>query len=528
MDFVPLLVTAFAFGFAARAVGLPPLAGYLVAGFVLHAAGYETSAGVEAVSEIGILLLLFGIGLKLRLRTLARPEVWLTTTVHAVVTVVVVTGVLLGLGALGTPLASDLDLAEAALLGFAFSFSSTVFAVKSLERMNESASLAGRLAIGVLIVQDVFAVTFLGLTSDTSPSAWAFVVVPAVIALRPVLGWVLDRSGHGEVLVLTGFTVALGVGAGLFDLVGLKPDLGALLAGLVLSTHPRAGEMADRLLAFKDLFLVGFFLSIGLGGTPPAAAWLIGAVLLLLVPVKSAGYLWLFTRFRLRARTSLQASLALSTYSEFGLIVAAAALGAGLLDEGWASTVAVAVALSFIAGSAANSYRYRLYERWRPRLAALERQPSAPEDAVIDCGFARILVFGMGRVGTGAYDEMVERGIGPVVGVDRREETVAAHQDRGRRVVRGDALDRDFWERVTFHPQVGLVMLAMNSHSANLESVTRVREYLPNARIAAIATYPDQVEELHAAGVDVARNLYEEAGQALADDAVGVVYGEGD
>ena len=112
-----------------------------------------------------------------------------------------------------------------------------------------------------------------------------------------------------------------------------------------------------------------------------------------------------------------------------------------------------------------------------------------------------------------------------VVGVDRRNETVEMHRSEGREVVRGDALDRDFWERLRFHPEVDLVIASMSSHQANLECVRRVREFLPTTRIAATAKYPDQVAELRDAGVDVARNLYEEAGQALADDAVAEVFG---
>jgi hypothetical protein len=292
----------------------------------------------------------------------------------------------------------------------------------------------------------------------------------------------------------------------------------------MLSQHPRAGEMSDRLLSFKDILLVGFFLSIGLAGTPPAAAWVIGVLALLLVPLRSLGFFWLFTRFRLRARTALHGSLTLSTYSEFGLIVGAAALSSGLIDQAWVSTIAVAVSGSFVVASAANSVRYRFYDRWSGQLSKSERHPTISEDSVIDCGFARVLVFGMGRVGTGAYDEMQVRRGPLVVGVDRRQETVDVHRAAGRSMVRGDALDRDFWERVKFHPEVELVVASMSNHSANLELVRRVREFLPGARIAAIATYPDQVEELRDAGVDVARNLYEEAGQALADDAVGVVF----
>ncbi len=523
---IALLIAAFVIGFAARAVGLPPLVGYLVAGFVLHALGYESSDALETIADLGVLLLLFGIGLKLKLGTLGQPQVWGTATVFAVAATAIMGGAVLGLGALGVPLASDLDLQTAAIIGFALSFSSTVFAVKALEETNEAASLAGRVAIGVLILQDIFAVGFLVAAGGEVPSVWAIAVIPGFFLLRPVVGWFLDRSGHGEILLLFGFTLAIGVGAGSFELVGLKPDLGALVAGLMLSQQPRAGEMSDRLLSFKDILLVGFFLSIGLEGTPPAAAWVIGLFALLLVPARSFGFFWLFTRFRLRARTAVHGSLTLSTYSEFGLIVGAAALSAGLIDQAWVSTIAVAVSGSFVVASAANSVRYRFYDRWSDWLHRFERRPTIDEDAVIDCGQARVLVFGMGRVGAGSYDELVIRRGPVVVGVDRNEETAARHRAVGRNVVRGDALDRDFWERVRFHPEVDLVFASTKSHATNLELVGRVREFLPNARIAAIATYPDQVEELQAAGVDVARNLYEEAGQALADDAIGVMFGD--
>lgn len=514
-----ILATAFVLGFAARAVGLPPLVGYLAAGFVLHAFGFESTETIETVSEIGILLLLFGIGLKLRPATLARREVWGTAVTFAAVSTVLFAAILLAIGALGMPLARDLDLQTAMLVGFALSFSSTVFAVQALERAGEGGSLAGRLAVGVLILQDVFAVAYLVVAQGEWPSPWALLVIPAFVLLRPIAGWLLNRSGHGEILVLFGFTLAVGIGAGLFDLVGLKPDLGALVAGLLLSGHPRAGEIADRLLSFKDLFLVGFFVSIGLQGTPPAAAWALGLFAVLLVPGKTAGFLWLFTRFRLRVRTSLHASLTLSTYSEFGLIVGAAALAAGYLDQAWVSTVAVAVSGSFVVSSAGTLVRYRWYDRWSRQLSVLERHPSIEEDEVDDFGAARVLVFGMGRVGTGAYDEIVTRRGSVAVGIERNPERVATHRAEGREVVRGDALDRDYWERVRIHPEVELVIAAMSSHAANLECVRRIREFLPKAHIAAIAAFPDEIGELRASGVDVARNLYEEAGQALADDA---------
>jgi Trk K+ transport system NAD-binding subunit len=112
-----------------------------------------------------------------------------------------------------------------------------------------------------------------------------------------------------------------------------------------------------------------------------------------------------------------------------------------------------------------------------------------------------------------------------VLGVDVDEAKLLRHIGRGRNVIRGDALDRDFWERVRLHPDIEFAVVTMGRHHANVECVKRVREFLPDVRIAAVANYPDQVAELQAVGVDVARNLHEEAGQALADDALGAVFG---
>jgi len=133
----------------------------------------------------------------------------------------------------------------------------------------------------------------------------------------------------------------------------------------------------------------------------------------------------------------------------------------------------------------------------------------------------------MGRVGIGAYDELVLRLGEIVMGIDRDERSVEANQAAGRKIIRGDALDIEFWGRLQLEEQVDLVVLAMSDHSANMETVRRINDYLPKSRIAATASYPDDVRELEEAGVDVARNLYGEAGQGVADDACDVLYNHG-
>ena len=112
-----------------------------------------------------------------------------------------------------------------------------------------------------------------------------------------------------------------------------------------------------------------------------------------------------------------------------------------------------------------------------------------------------------------------------VLGVDRSPEAVAWNRASGRHVVRGDALDTDFWDRIRLHHGVELVVVAMSDHLANMETVRRVKDFLPGVRTAAAAVYPDEVAELVEAGVDVARNLFSEAGQGLADDACDVLRG---
>lgn len=519
---VPLAV-AFALGFLVQQIGLPPLVGYLAAGFLLAGAGYDAGPGLAVVADLGVLLLLFGIGLKLRPSVLARPVVWLGTTLHLAGGIFVLGGLLVVLGLLGAPLLGDVGPTQVVLLAFALGFSSTVFAVKALEEYGESSSLAGRLALAVLVMQDVLAVVFLVVMGGV-PSLWALPVVAGVVLARPLWHWLLDRTGYQELLLLLGLVLAFGAAAA-FEATGVKADLGALVAGMLLASHAKSKDLAAGLLGAKDILLIGFFLSIGLAGLPDPGTLVTAAVLLLALPLKTFGHLLVFSRFRYRARTIWHATITLGNYSEFGLIVIAVGVEEGLLAPAWAAAMAVLVAGSFVVAAPPNSRRYDLYARHTDLLGRFERARVDPADALIDPGVADVLVFGMGRVGTGAYDELDMTQDARVVGVERSATVVADHEQVGRAVVRGDALDSDFWDRVRLHPGTQLVVLAMNDHRANLAAARRIRRILPDVAIAGVAKHFDEVDELEAAGVDVARNLYEEAGQGLADDACALVPG---
>ncbi|MCW8922827.1 MAG: cation:proton antiporter, partial [Gammaproteobacteria bacterium] len=284
-SYTALIALVFAFGFVARQVGLPPLVGFLLAGFVMKAMGVQSFPALHALSDLGITLLLFTIGLKLDIRSLARPEIWAVSSLHMLMVVLSFGTLITLVSYVGLPLFLDISIQTAALLGFALSFSSTVFAVKMLEDKGELKANHGRIAIGILIMQDIFAVVYLTASTGKLPSPWALAVLLSLIALRPVFAQIIKRVGHGELLVIAGLIFAMG-GAALFELVNMKADLGALVMGMVLARQPRSSEMATALLAFKDLFLIGFFLSIGLSATISLDVVSTALLLVLVMPFK--------------------------------------------------------------------------------------------------------------------------------------------------------------------------------------------------------------------------------------------------
>lgn len=514
-----MIALAFAGGFAVQRLGLPPMVGFLAAGFALNALGFERSAALDTVANLGVTLLLFTIGLKLDVRSLMRAEIWASATLHVVASTLLLAVVLFALKSVGLAMASELGWQAIVLLGFALSFSSTVFAVKVLEARSELGSLYGRIAIGVLVMQDVFAVVFLSLSSGEWPSVWALGLVllwPATKLMRAML----DRVGHGDLQVLYGAFLALVAGYALFEAVGVKGDLGALVVGMLLATHPATSDLAKSLFHLKELFLVGFFLSVGLGTLPDVSMVLMALLLLLLLPIKSGLYLLVLMRFRLRIRTGVLSTLSLTNYSEFGLIVAAVAVGAGWLSPAWLVVLSLAVAGSFALASPLNAFGESVYVRLKKPLARLEAPTLLAADQPVAVENVDAVVLGMGQIGSGAYLRLSEGHGLRVLGVDNDADSLSAHRAAGRNVMEGDAVDSDFWDKLLLTESVKLVLLAMPGHAGNVYALQQLRHRAFGGRIAAIVQYPEEVEVLRGLGADAVFQLYDEAGSAFADDAL--------
>ena len=510
--FDPLIIlAALACGIASRALGLPALIGYLAAGFLLHEMELGGGELLHTLSDVGITLLLFTIGLKLEPAKLLQPRVWGTTIVHMATMQLLFMGVLFAADSLSS--AIELNLNATLVIAFALTFSSTVFVIQVMQERGEMASRHANLAIGILIIQDLAAVIFLAASTGKIPGPSALLLL-ALIPLRPVILRLLSACGHGELFTLAGLSLALG-GAGLFDSLGVKGDLGVLALGALLAGHQKAKELSRNLLQFKDLFLVCFFLSIGLDGWPQQEIVLLSLLLGVLALLKPLLYFPLLAVLHTPPRTALLSSAILANYSEFGLIVIAVAAKSGMVEPQWSSAISLAIAVSFIINSPLSKSSHQLYRRWRAKLMRFES--SRVRATYPDTTDVRVIILGMGNIGTGAYESIAEHYGHHVLGVDENDRKLAQHQAQQRRVVAADASDPDFWHRVNLD-NIELIMLALTNHQENILVSELLDELGYQGQISAVVRFDEEALELQARGISTF-NLYAQAGAGFAAHA---------
>jgi glutathione-regulated potassium-efflux system ancillary protein KefC len=509
---------ALVFGFIAARLGMPPMVGYLIGGFIMNLVGVGDAETLAKMGELGVTLLLFTIGLKLDVRSLLKPYVWAGATLHMLAVVVIFGIILFWVSLTGLETFAEVDFTLAFLIAFALSFSSTVFAVKILEEKGEMPSRHGQIAIGILIMQDIIAVVFLALSTGKIPSLWALALF-GLFPLRRLLMHLMTRAGHGELLILYGLALPLGVWS-LFELVGMKGDLGALVIGALLAAHPSAGEASKRLMGLKDLLLVGFFLGIGTAGSITISALLIAILLAIAVIVKLALYFLILTQFRLRSRTSFLTSLSLANYSEFGLIIGAVALANGWLSGDWLVIIALALTITFIVAAPLNAHSAAVLASASRFIGRFEKTQPLPEDVPIDTGTAKIAIIGMERLGTGAYETLKQKYGDVLIGTSSDPAIVERHQAAGRNVILADATDEDFWSRVDSSKlKVGL--LAMPRYEENLGVAQHIQHiHCDIGHRFAVVDYPDQAEALKSAGVNASWDMDTEAGIGFAEEVI--------
>lgn len=519
-----VLLLAFAAGLGFRRAGMPPLLGFLLAGFVGNALGWSSLEALAPLADAGILLLLFTIGLKLDPADLAPRYVWGSALLHIVIVVPLTAATLYVCAAIYSPL-EFIHPAGPWTLAFALSFSSTVLAIKLFEDRGETASFYARIAIGVLVVQDVLAVVYLVATSGHWPAPWALALFGLPL-LAPLLRRLMPAIGHGELLLLAGILFAFGAAA-LFEAAALKGGLGALVAGMLLESSHRekAKEVYEQLHGLQNLLLIGFFVQIGYYGLPSLEMMVIASIIAVLTLLRPIVYFALLVRFGLRARTGWLTGLSLFSYSEFGLIVSAIAVESGMLAPVWVTTIALALAISFVLATPANRLAHELFRRNEALLVRQERAERLPEERVGSLGDARTVILGMGRIGLGAYDALAliaaESGNfarAGIVGVEENVGLVAKRREEGYACIHGDASDRDFWER-TGLARRDTILVGLTIHGENLRVVRMAHELGFEGTIGVACRFPDERRELEALGCR-AYYLYEDVGGDFARHVV--------
>lgn len=501
------LALAFAFflGLGLQQLRLPPLVGYLLAGFALQFLGIESGEWLETLAHFGVLLLLFTVGLKLRLKSLLMPAAWGGGLLHLAITALLLGGVLHVLAGLAWP--------SALLLAAVLGISSTVLAAKILEEKRETRAFHGRITIGILIVQDLVAIGLIGFAEARAPSPWLLGLLALPLA-RPLLHRAMDFIGHDELFVVYGLLLALGVGGLGFEWLGLSGELGALVVGMLLAGHARAVELSNALWSLKEVLLIGFFLQIGLSGDVTVETLVDALWLMLALPLQALLFFFLLILFRLRARSAFLAALALATYSEFGLIVADIGVRNGWLGEQWLVTLALALALSFALAAPVNRASHRLYLRLEPWLRRFELEQRHPDEQPISLGRAQVLIMGMGRVGSGAYDYFTEHGL-RVVALDSDPAKVEANRQRNRRVLYADAEDPSLWQQLDIDG-IRAVVLAMPDFEAKRIATQQLRKRGYRGLIAATSNFPEEAQALVEAGANHTANSFYEVGAGLA------------
>jgi len=526
------LAAALVLGYLTQRIGLSPIVGYLLAGIVVgpHTPGFTADRGLaEQLAEIGVILLMFGVGLQfhwqelLAVRRIALP------------------------GAIGQIAAATLFAAlamrafgwewgEGLVFGLAISVASTVVLVRVLTDFRALHTPIGHIAVGWLVVEDIFTVVALVLLpalagdgggSEASgagvPAALGIAVlkIAALLALTILAGgraipWLLERAAatqSRELFVLTVLVLALGISVGSAKLFGVSMALGAFLAGMMVGRTEFSLRAATEALPMRDAFAVLFFVSIGMLFDPrhlleaPGLVAATLAVVLVGKPLAALGIVWLIGY---PPRIGLAVAIALAQIGEFSFMLALLASELGVLPASAMNTLVAAAIVSItlnpllyrsLAPIEAWAERHsRLWTRLRARSRARERR----EDAAAGPGPRaptsphRAIIVGYGPVGRTVARLLAENGIEPTV-VEMNLETVRTLRANGIAAVYGDASHRETLARAGAERAGSLILSSAGLRGS--EDVIRIaRELNPAIRVLARSSYVHEQPALLAAG----------------------------
>jgi hypothetical protein len=336
----------------------------------------------------------------------------------------------------------------------------------------------------------------------------------ALPLVRPLLIKLLGNVDEDELWMLLGLGLALG-GAYLFEFFNLSGELGALVAGIMLASDERADKIGKKMWGIKEAFLVGFFFEVGLTGFPTLEGYIFVGVFILLLPLKSILFFFLFMFFRLRARTGYLATVSLTAYSEFTLIAGVVAVSGGFIPPESIVVLGLLVAISYAINAPITMNEETLWKKLHDYLLPYERDVRHPEHGTLSLGSAEFLIIGMGNAGRAAYDKLKESHK-PVVGMDIDPDRIERNINDGRRVVYGDIQDTDLWADLDLS-KIQSVMIAMGNQEVKANATRTLRSNGFNGLIYVLTMSEKEAVAMQEAGASAVSIPIKEAGERLAE-----------
>jgi monovalent cation:H+ antiporter-2, CPA2 family len=525
LNLTSCLAAALALGYVTHRLRLSPIVGYLLAGVVVGPStpGFVADRHLaEQLAEVGVILLMFGVGLQFHFKEL-----------FAVRSIAVPGAVIQSLAAtaLGsvTGWAFGWGWSAGLVYGMGISVASTVVLIRVLADHNDLHTPTGHIAVGWLVVEDLFTVVVLVLLpalfggdgAGTGGLALALVLttlkIGMLIAVTFVLGgrlipWLLGRMAHTrsrELFTLTVLVVALGIAVGSAKLFGVSMALGAFLAGMVVGRSDFSVRAATDALPMRDAFAVLFFVSTGMLFDPRyllEAPWLVAATLGIVMLGKPLAALVIVLVLRYPLRVALAVSVALAQIGEFSFILAAVGRGLGVLPEAATNAIVAAAIVSI----SINPLLYRMVDpvqEWlsrRPRLSPwLARRAVSPAPVAADPERGarwRAVIVGYGPVGRTLSQLLRENDIEPTV-IEMNLETVHHLRQEGVAAVYGDANHSETLKAAGVHRAAGLFLTTSSLPNA-AEIIRLARELNPMVRVLVRCSYLQERTALRDAGAD--------------------------
>jgi Kef-type K+ transport system, predicted NAD-binding component len=530
---------AFILGALANRLRLSPLVGYLAAGVLVgpFTPGFVADQALaNQLAELGVMLLMFGVGLHFSLKDLMSVKSIAIPGAVAQISV----ATLLGWGVallMGWPHLHGL------IFGFSLATASTVVLLRAMEERRLLETIRGKIAVGWLIVEDlacVLALVMMPVIADVfGPGAegtqsvggvlgkigWTFVQLGLFVAVmllvgRRVIPWMLEKiaaTGSRELFTLSVLAIALGVAFGAAALFGVSFALGAFFAGMMLNESELSHKAAHDSLPLRDAFAVLFFVSVGMLFDPMILVqhpWQVLATVLIIMFGKSAAAFFIVRAFGHSKGTALTISASLAQIGEFAFIIAGLGVGLKILPQEGQSLVLAGALVSIML----NPIVFGLLDRWLARHAektpVMAEVPDMPPGPSLDL-HDHAIVIGYGRVGSHLAQVLRDRGV-PVLAIDDNREHVLRAHAAGIPAIRGSAAaDRVLAEA---HPdRAKIAILAIPQPLESGEALAKLRALNPNLTLLARAHSDAEVKHLLEHGADGTVMAERELAHSLAE-----------